>query len=183
MADNPRLSVLDKLLTSTGFATIGRAVRDSVVAFATTEESPQDIFTIFEYRHVHRNDWAKFRSSAATWYAIRLAVGATDRKPARSSTRMYRFRMMSSRVWPSASPGSDASSSLEDYCSPALGKEPELTLRTYPYMFFPLAPAKVLWDYAIMFLVAYNAVELPYSIAFDFVPCDVRIHNMACHRF
>lgn len=89
MASNPRLSVLDRLLTSTGFATIGRAVRDSVVAFATTEESPQDVFTVFEYRHVHRNDWAKLRASAAAWYAIRLAVGTVDRKPTRSRTRMY----------------------------------------------------------------------------------------------
>lgn len=41
-------------------------------------------------------------------------------------------------------------------------------------MLFPLAPAKVAWDYIIMFLVAYNAVELPFSIAFDYEPCEVR---------
>lgn len=65
MASQPRLSVLDKLLNSTGFATIGRAVRDSIVAFGATEETPQDKFTVFEYRHVHRDDWANFRADVA----------------------------------------------------------------------------------------------------------------------
>lgn len=65
MASQPRLSVLDKLLNSTGFATIGRAVRDSIVAFGTTEETLQDKFTVFEYRHVHRDDWANFRADVA----------------------------------------------------------------------------------------------------------------------
>lgn len=46
-------------------------------------------------------------------------------------------------------------------------------------MFFPLAPFKVLWDYAIILLVAYNAVELPFAIAFDYEPCDVRFYYIA----
>ena len=88
---------------------------------------------------------------------------------------VYRFKKLKGKVWPSADISSDASSSIEDYSPEGLRKEPELKLRTYPYMLFPLAPAKVAWDYLIMFLVAYNAVELPFSIAFDYAPCQVRI--------
>eukprot|EP00892_Ulva_mutabilis_P002121 jgi/Ulvmu1/1190/UM108_0018.1 len=150
MANRPRLSVLDKLLTSTGFATIGKVVRDSILALGTTEEAPQDKFTVFEYRHVHRDDWRNLCAAARRW--------------------LNRLRHI---VWRSSSVEDDSSSpSVEGFVHAPLRKEPELRLRTYPYMIFPISPGKMIWDYFIMLLVAYNAVELPYSIAFDYVPCN-----------
>lgn len=63
MQDRARLSVLDKLLTSNGFGTLGKALRDSVInAFGAVDESTQDVFTVFEYKHVHRNDGEKLKA-------------------------------------------------------------------------------------------------------------------------
>ena len=178
MRATPRLSVIDKLLTSTGFASIGKTVRDSVVALGTTQESPQDKFTVYEYRHVHREDWKKLRASARRWYAVRRELRNRSRPALPTPRVVHRFFRLKSYVWPSAVADADAcSSSLEDFVPAHRPEEPELQLRTYPYMFFPLDPLKMLWDYLIMFLVAYNAVELPYSISFDYVPCNVRFHK------
>jgi hypothetical protein len=57
---------------------------------------------------------------------------------------------------------------------PSWETEPELKLRTYPYMIFPLSLHKIMWDYLIMGLVAYNVLELPMAIAFGSEACDVR---------
>jgi hypothetical protein len=64
MADRSRLSVLNKLLTNNGYGTLGKVLRDSIInAFGAVDEGPQDVFTVFEYRHVHRHDWDKLKAS------------------------------------------------------------------------------------------------------------------------
>lgn len=60
-----------------------------------------------------------------------------------------------------------------------------LQLRTYPFMVFPLDPHKIAWDYIVMLLVAFNVVELPYSIAFTYADCQARLaatFSCACLR-
>lgn len=67
----PRLSLLDKLLTNNGFGSLGKALRDSVLnAFGSRDDTPQDVFTVFEYRHVHRHDWSKFKSAVTQRYLL-----------------------------------------------------------------------------------------------------------------
>jgi hypothetical protein len=193
-ANGPRLSILDRLLTSSGFATLGKTLRDSVInAFGALDETPQDVFTVFEYRHVHRDDWEKLRAQMRRC-ALAAPISALPRSTTRGITSEIAptqhkiifvrwIQGVARKVRPE--PSLSESSSLEER---PWHKKPELKLKTYPYMLFPLALSKILWDYIIIALVAFNVLELPYSIAFESEGCDVcptwtlRAPQLACLR-
>lgn len=107
-----------------------------------------------------------------------------------------RWRKVTAKVFPATTPqstGIEEDDPKEDEHiqeeRPSWEPEPELKLRTYPYMIFPLALHKLMWDYLIIALVAYNVLELPMTIAFGSEACDVRFcstssfGNVACAKF
>jgi hypothetical protein len=92
-----------------------------------------------------------------------------------------RWRLVRAKVFPApqVANGSESGQCVDieevaDEQKPSWETEPELKLRTYPYMIFPLSLHKILWDYLIIGLVAFNVLELPMTIAFGSEACDVR---------
>lgn len=175
-----RLSVLDRLLASNGVGTLGKALRDSVInAFGAVDESPQDVFTVFEYRHVHRNDWDKLKAALLERY-VPLNRSFCDTQGSRLNGFTYfcRWRQFRAKVAPDDTTSSGCVTTFVDEDDaeehkPSWETEPELKLRTYPYMIFPVSTHKIMWDYLIIFLVAFNVLELPFTIAFGSEACDV----------
>lgn len=91
---------------------------------------------------------------------------------------LYRWRQVSAKVFPADDSEAGCididSDDAEEEQKPSWETEPELKLRTYPYMIFPLALHKIAWDYLIIGMVAFNVLELPLTIAFGSEACDVR---------
>jgi hypothetical protein len=88
------------------------------------------------------------------------------------NTLLCRLQNLQRLVHPSTlTDGSQASGNGEHV--PLHPKAPSLRLRTYPFMLFPLATTKIFWDYLIIGMVAFNVVELPYSITFSYHACQV----------
>ena len=170
--------MMDKLLASNGVGTLGKALRDSVInAFGAVDESPQDVFTVFEYRHVHRNDWDKLKAALLTRCVPLNRLFCDPQCPNLTCyTYFYRWRQFTTKVFPAdvSDKGCvDIDDDDDEEQKPSWETEPELKLRTYPYMIFPVSMHKILWDYLIIALVAFNVLELPFTIAFGSEACDV----------